>query len=132
MFLILHLYKLCIREFVCEPQLWERGRVGVPQGDQSWEADRKAKSLAFLGKDEDKVLEQDNNSVDSEEPEKKLKFRKKRNSMLVTKTVLTRWLINISLRGRVTSIRTRISLCRSTRPMARGRSLISEILILQR
>lgn len=77
LFLILHLHKLCIREVVCEPQLWEWGRVGVPQGDQSWEPDRKAKSLAFLGKDEDKVLEQDNNSVDSEEPEKTTKVPKK-------------------------------------------------------
>ena len=51
--------------------------MGVPQGDQSWEPDRKAKSLAFLGKDEDKVLEQYNNSVDSEEPEKTTKVPKK-------------------------------------------------------
>ena len=67
MFLILHLHKLCVREVVGEPQLWEWGRVA--QGDQAWEPDRKAKSLAFLGKDElqDKVTEQDNNSVDSEE-----------------------------------------------------------------
>jgi len=67
LFLILHLHKLCVREVVGEPQLWEWGRVA--QGDQAWEPDRKAKSLAFLGKDElqDKVTEQDNNSVDSEE-----------------------------------------------------------------
>jgi len=77
LFLILHLHKLCVREVVCEPQLWEWGRVGVPQGGSTWEPDRKAKSLAFLGKDEDKVIEQNNNSVDSEEPEKTTKAPKK-------------------------------------------------------
>ena len=51
--------------------------MGVPQVDQSWEPDRKAKSLNFLGKDEDKVIEQDTNSVDSEEPEKTTKVPKK-------------------------------------------------------
>jgi len=63
LFLILHLQKLCVKEVICTPQLWEWGRVGV--GDNSWEPDRKAKSLAFLGKDEEKVIEQDDNSVDS-------------------------------------------------------------------
>ena len=65
MFLILHLQKLCVKEVICTPQLWEWGRVGVGVGDNSWEPDRKAKSLAFLGKDEEKVIEQDDNSVDS-------------------------------------------------------------------
>ena len=70
LFLILHLHKLCVHEVVGQPQLWEWGRVGVAQADQAWEPDRKAKSLAFLGKDEDpgKVTEQDTNSVESEKP----------------------------------------------------------------
>ena len=75
MFLILHLHKLCVKEVVCTPQLWEWGRVGV--GDNSWEPDRKAKSLAFLGKDEEKVIEQDDNSVDSDDSDKTTKAPKK-------------------------------------------------------
>ena len=54
------------------------GRVGVPQWDQSWEPDRKTKSLALLGKDEEKVIAQDINSVDSEEPVKTTKVLKKK------------------------------------------------------
>ena len=78
MFLILHLLKLCVIEVACEPQLWEWGKVETEtQGDSLWEPDRKAKSLAFLGKDEDAVIEHDNNSVDSDEPEETTKLPKK-------------------------------------------------------
>lgn len=58
--------------------MWEWGKVETEtQGDSLWEPDRKAKSLAFLGKDEDAVIEHDNNSVDSDETEETTKLPKK-------------------------------------------------------
>jgi len=65
LFLLLHLDKLCVRDVGCSPQLWEWGRVAG--GDPAWEPDRKAKSLAFLGREElqSKVRVQEDNSVDT-------------------------------------------------------------------